>query len=841
MGRAAIAIEPVVSYPRTARPGERHYLTVDIQHRHPPDAWPYDQEELALTCLIHTPLFTHEPLGDQGIVLHRFGGSYGPAAFLLTAKEQLQKGAITLSFVNRYGMTVHTVVLEEIEITARPPAVEPAIIDVPLWQQQGGEVEQELLVEPSFLEEALETSGDWVSFSGEVSEKGRQRMTSVLSEFRQYLVKTGVVEGPIPTVSVHLYASGEVNASYDANKQEIRLFNGAIDVMRDLLLREYAHHVLCTTSEMAMGLLAAVEFGLACYLVCSFKNSPGFGAGVLRFGKLPGPFLWNLDNRLSFREAPDSSPEDLGEIWGGAFWELRQFFGAGVFDQLLVQAWRATRDNFQRALLQRMARRSFEKFEKTSEVLLARGAVDEKEQRELLVEAVQPLELSLPPFTIDRPEVEQLFKLVTDPHGPAIIRLEGYYGQGSATVLRHVGLLLERQGAPVEFFLFDVPSRLPKGFDAKEFLGLLAFRLEEVIGAVERRSPERRVVVGIGNFHRLHVLGSAHVRQSSQAPLSFGPEYLLNRIARPQVRLLVACRPDTPELPGARVFRIQDMDAEQVRQLSRLYGVSLSDEGVQEFLHWTGGSLHLAEIALQGARQHRWSLEDLMRFEGEEWSRIFDAEIARVRQWVEQPPGAFSMEALKFLVEGDALPLNRDAALQIIGQGFIREVGEGRYAMRTPLYKRVFHPQAVARLPRQLRDRIGPHQWYLFWQWFSVPLRVGDRMGGRLRRQGIRLILDSHDAKRDPLPGPVRFRLTPEIEKTVEPEAGRAVADFFVPIALGPTTAYAELDAGRYRLSVHINSPTPASDGPLPPPSRKPGKKKPKAKPPPRKRPDVKK
>jgi hypothetical protein len=70
-----------------------------------------------------------------------------------------------------------------------------------------------------------------------------------------------------------------------------------------------------------------------------------------------------------------------------------------------------------------------------------------------------------------------------------------------------------------------------------------------------------------------------------------------------------------------------------------------------EFLHWTGGSLHLAEIALQGARQHGWSLEELMRLEGEEWSRIFDAEMARVRQWLQQPPGPLSADGLKVLSE----------------------------------------------------------------------------------------------------------------------------------------------------------------------------------------------
>jgi internalin A len=124
MTSALITIEPIVSYPRTARPGERHCLTIDVRHHHPPEQWPYPGEELALTCFLETALFSHEPLGDQKIVLHRFGGSYGPAVFLLTAREKRQKGGITLNLVNRYGMPIHTVVLHDIEITETSPLIE---------------------------------------------------------------------------------------------------------------------------------------------------------------------------------------------------------------------------------------------------------------------------------------------------------------------------------------------------------------------------------------------------------------------------------------------------------------------------------------------------------------------------------------------------------------------------------------------------------------------------------------------------------------------------------------------------------------------------------------------
>ncbi|WP_144370028.1 hypothetical protein [Myxococcus stipitatus] len=84
---------------------------------------------------METALFSHEPLGDQKVVLHRFGGSYGPAVFLLTAQKNVQKGGISLSFVNRFGMPVHTVELEDIEVTEAPVEAEGLRILVPVSQR----------------------------------------------------------------------------------------------------------------------------------------------------------------------------------------------------------------------------------------------------------------------------------------------------------------------------------------------------------------------------------------------------------------------------------------------------------------------------------------------------------------------------------------------------------------------------------------------------------------------------------------------------------------------------------------------------------------------------------
>ncbi|WP_224248187.1 AAA-like domain-containing protein [Hyalangium gracile] len=765
---------------------------MDIQHRHPQDQWPYEQEELALTCLVHTSLFTHEPLGEQSIVLHRFGGSYGPAAFLLTAKEFFQKGAITLSFVNRHGMTVHTVVLPNIEIVAEPAAEAPDfMLDLPRFGEE--EVAEEILGEDSPPEEVSQGSEDWVVFSGEISPRERERMRNVLSPFREYLILNGVVEEPIPPMTFHFPP-----APKDRNDRREWGYLRSLLSLKDTLTREYAHHVLKRRQGEAPTELASVESGLADYLVCSFKNDPHFGQEEARLQFSKAPFLRNLDNRLRFTRPQDPTAPGVWEIWGGVFWELRQHFGAQVIDELVVQAWRATKDDFPRALLRRMAQRSFEKFEKTGEVLLERGVLSARDYRDLLSEAIQPVELSLPPLAIERPEAHHLLKLISALHGAPIIRVEGYYGQASATLLRLVGLLGERLNVPMQFFLFDVPSRLPLELRPDEFLELFTTRIEDLVREVRYQHPEWKIVVGIGNFHRLHTLvGDVETVNSLQ-----------DRLTRQDARLLLACRPDTPFSHRAEVVRLQDLDGEQVRNLCWMYGVSLSEEGEREFLHWTGGSLHLAEIALQGARQHEWTLEELMRFESVEWSRIFDGEMARVRQWLAQQSPVLTT-ALREVSANGVWFLERDVALPLMGQGLICESERDSYTLRTPLYLRALWPDTVARLPHAFWDRLGGHRWSLdAWQLASRP-------GQGLR---LRLVLQSHDAKKDPIPKSVHFMLTRRLHKHVRSVQGRAIADFSVGASFGPTRAYAEMElkGERYRLSLPIDDISQLPKNPRP-------------------------
>lgn len=121
----SIQLKPIISYPRTAEAGERYLLTIDVQLAEG-SPWPYPEEEFAISFILETaPFFTHEPLGEHepGIVLHRFGGTYGPAEYLLTAAKRVQSpGHIKITLLNAWGLPIAHLELE-CEVKKDAPAL----------------------------------------------------------------------------------------------------------------------------------------------------------------------------------------------------------------------------------------------------------------------------------------------------------------------------------------------------------------------------------------------------------------------------------------------------------------------------------------------------------------------------------------------------------------------------------------------------------------------------------------------------------------------------------------------------------------------------------------------
>ena len=105
-----------------------------------------------------------------------------------------------------------------------------------------------------------------------------------------------------------------------------------------ILYREYMHHVLHSSGAPsgqsdALWPYYAIESALAWYVPCSFINDPAPARTATS---------WDLTKKRSFRELrPDlaAATVDGTEIWGAAFWAMRQKLTPEVADKLLLDTW----------------------------------------------------------------------------------------------------------------------------------------------------------------------------------------------------------------------------------------------------------------------------------------------------------------------------------------------------------------------------------------------------------------------------------------------------------------------------------------------------------------------
>ena len=112
-----ISVEPVVSYPRQAQLGKTYLMTFDLRTTEGASDWPYREEEYPISVLLDAaPFFVSQPLGEPAIVLHRFGGTYGPARWLLTAERETRRGTIWVTLFGVSGAPLKAFKLEGIQV-----------------------------------------------------------------------------------------------------------------------------------------------------------------------------------------------------------------------------------------------------------------------------------------------------------------------------------------------------------------------------------------------------------------------------------------------------------------------------------------------------------------------------------------------------------------------------------------------------------------------------------------------------------------------------------------------------------------------------------------------------
>src|SRR5258708_12466549 len=127
-----IMIEPVISYPHEAQTGKSYIMTIDLQMTASYKDWPFDEEEYPIWFILNTdPLFSYEAFGNDNpvVILHRFGGTYGPATFLLTAALKEISGKIYITLVNDWGIPIEEIAVESKIISINQLQPEPPLAD----------------------------------------------------------------------------------------------------------------------------------------------------------------------------------------------------------------------------------------------------------------------------------------------------------------------------------------------------------------------------------------------------------------------------------------------------------------------------------------------------------------------------------------------------------------------------------------------------------------------------------------------------------------------------------------------------------------------------------------
>ncbi|MFF7800504.1 FxSxx-COOH system tetratricopeptide repeat protein [Streptomyces olivaceus] len=133
-----LLIEPVVAWPRQAEAGSDYLVTVDLRGPLPspdgtPADWTYPEEEFTFTVTLDgAPHFGCSALGEPSVVLHRFGGTYGPARFRVSVGADPGPASLWLTVSNQWGVPVRKAELHsEIRPAAPPSGGGPETAPVP--------------------------------------------------------------------------------------------------------------------------------------------------------------------------------------------------------------------------------------------------------------------------------------------------------------------------------------------------------------------------------------------------------------------------------------------------------------------------------------------------------------------------------------------------------------------------------------------------------------------------------------------------------------------------------------------------------------------------------------
>jgi hypothetical protein len=169
-----------------------------------------------------------------------------------------------------------------------------------------------------------------------------------LEDFQKYLVGLGFNRNSESPVSVEISPGIGIKtgdgenwvAHWESATSSVRVAS-AFANDEDLVLRQLAHQFLLPNGEISLQ-YRAIESGLASYFACSFTGNPVVGGEGTEAGQanFPPEDLRNSRPFSQVRLDQEHVETDGSEIWGGAFWQVRQILGQQKADRLLAETWR---------------------------------------------------------------------------------------------------------------------------------------------------------------------------------------------------------------------------------------------------------------------------------------------------------------------------------------------------------------------------------------------------------------------------------------------------------------------------------------------------------------------
>jgi len=203
---------------------------------------------------------------------------------------------------------------------------------------------------------ALPTPGRFAfATHGSASEDVQKDLAQSLNAFQTHLHAIGFRH--TPDVQVKIHDEAELNAFFSPRNRTIEV-HPLLTSTPEIVLVEYAGAVLwgerapdsVESPDDPDGVVDAIDhflglfIGVREYVVASYLGDPLIGAVMARLLDRSEPYLRNLEHLHDYAPVARGEviePHAIGEIWGGALWEIRARAGKLKTDTMVAQAWEA--------------------------------------------------------------------------------------------------------------------------------------------------------------------------------------------------------------------------------------------------------------------------------------------------------------------------------------------------------------------------------------------------------------------------------------------------------------------------------------------------------------------